>query len=139
MSSKPVAGGGAWRAVVGTVAAGSPAGNQPSGPPVGLWELVLAAGSLDRRCVSRSAAFADDAEGDRSGDFGALAAGAGSEVAVLEPVGVALEAHEGNATLNYRSVLARELTVEDAELYRRPGHRRRLRRVSAASEGLESV
>ena len=38
--------------------------------------------------------------------------------------------HEGNATLNYRSVLARELTAEDAELYRRPGHRRR----SATSE-----
>ena len=29
--------------------------------------------------------------------------------------------HQGNATLNYRSVLARELTVEDAEIYRRPG------------------
>jgi hypothetical protein len=33
----------------------------------------------------------------------------------------------------------RELTVEDAELYRRPGHRRRLRRVGAAGEGPESV
>ena len=43
--------------------------------------------------------------------------------------------HQGNATLNYRSVLARELTAEDAEIYRRPGHRRRLRRVSAAGEG----
>ena len=47
--------------------------------------------------------------------------------------------HEGNATLNYRSVLAWELTVEDAEIYRRPGHRRRLRRVSAAGEEPESV
>ena len=47
--------------------------------------------------------------------------------------------HQGNATLNYRSVLARELTVEDAELYRRPGHRRRLRRLRAAGGGPESV
>ena len=47
--------------------------------------------------------------------------------------------HEGNATLNYRSVLARELTVEDAELYRRPGHRRRSRRVGPAGEGSISV
>ncbi len=47
--------------------------------------------------------------------------------------------HRGNATLNYRSVLARELTVQDAELYRRPGHRRRLRRVGAAGEGPDSV
>ncbi len=57
-----------------------------------------------------------------------------------EPVAVlAVGDHQGNATLNYRSVLARELTVEDAELYRRPGHRRRLRRVSEAREGPESV
>ena len=47
--------------------------------------------------------------------------------------------HQGNATLNYRSVLAREVTVEDAELYRRPGHRRRLRRLRAAGEGPEGV
>jgi hypothetical protein len=47
--------------------------------------------------------------------------------------------HEGNATLNYRSVLAREVTAGDAELYRRPGHRRRLRRVGSAGEGPESV
>ena len=54
-------------------------------------------------------------------------------------VAVAVDLHEGNATLNYRSVLARELTVEDAELYCRPGHRRRVRRVSAGGEGPESV
>jgi hypothetical protein len=51
----------------------------------------------------------------------------------------ARQLHQGNATLNYRSVLARELTAEDAEIYRRPGHRRRLRRSSAAGEGAESV
>ena len=58
----------------------------------------------------------------------------GESVAVL-----AFGDHQGNATLNYRSVLAREVTVEDAELYRRPGHRRRLRRVSRDGEGPESV
>ena len=47
--------------------------------------------------------------------------------------------HERNATLNYRSVLARVLTVEDAELYRRPGHRRRARRGKRAGEAAESV
>ena len=72
--------------------------------------------------MRRSAALGEGAEGDWSGDFGALAAGAGAEVAVFEAVAVAFEAHQGNATLNYRSVLVRELTVEDAELYRRPGH-----------------
>ena len=68
-----------------------------------------------------------------------MSGGAGVEVFAAEAVAVAFEAHEGNATLNYRSVLARELTVEDAELYRRPGHRRRLRRVSAAGEEPENV
>ena len=58
----------------------------------------------------------------------------GESVALL-----AVGDHRGNATLNYRGVLARELTAEDAEIYRRPGHRRRLRRVSAAGEGPESV
>jgi hypothetical protein len=34
-----------------------------------------------------------------------------------EPVAVlAFGDHEGNATLNYRSVLARELTAKDAEV-----------------------
>jgi hypothetical protein len=57
-----------------------------------------------------------------------------------EPVAVlTVGDHQGNATLNYRSVLAWELTAEDAELYRRSGYRRRLRRVSAAGEGPESV
>ena len=57
-----------------------------------------------------------------------------------EPVAVlAFGDHQGNATLNYRSVLVREVAVEDAELYRRPGHRRRLRRVSATGEGPDSV
>jgi hypothetical protein len=31
------------------------------------------------------------------------------------------------------------VTVDDAELYRRPGHRRRLRRVSTVGEGSKSV
>ena len=43
-------------------------------------------------------------------------------------VAVTVDLHQGNSTLSYRSVLARELIVEDAELCRRPGHRRRLRR-----------
>ena len=47
--------------------------------------------------------------------------------------------HGRNATLNYRRVLARELTVEDAELYRRPGHRRRARRVKPDGEAAENV
>ena len=89
--------------------------------------------------MSRSAALGEVAEGDRSARFGAAAAGLGSEVAVFEPVAVAFEGHQGNATLNYRSVLVREVAVEDAELYRRPGHRRRLRRVSATGEGPDSV
>jgi hypothetical protein len=60
--------------------------------------------------------------------------GLGEAVAVLS-----VGDHQGNATLNYRSVLVRELTVVDAEIYRRPGHRRRSRRVSAGDEGPESV
>lgn len=57
-----------------------------------------------------------------------------------EPVAVlAVGVHERNATLNYRRVLARELTVEDAELYRRPGHRRRARRVKPDGEAAENV
>ena len=60
--------------------------------------------------------------------------GLGEAVAVL-----AVGDHERNATLNYRSVLVRELTVEDAEIYRRPGHRRRSRRVSAGDESPNSV
>jgi len=57
-----------------------------------------------------------------------------------EPVAVlAVGDHERNATLNYRSVLARELTAEDAELYRRPGHRRRSRRPRLGGDGAESV
>lgn len=56
-----------------------------------------------------------------------------------EPVALlAVSDHERNATLNYRGVLARDVTVEEAELYRRPGHRRRLRRASW-QEGPESV
>ena len=46
----------------------------------------------------------------------------GGRVAAFEAVAVALEVHRGNATLNYRGVLARELTAEDAEIYRsQPG------------------
>jgi len=61
------------------------------------------------------------------------------DVFAAESVAVALERHERNATLNYRRVLARELTVEDAELYRRPGHRRRARRVKPGDEAAEGV
>jgi hypothetical protein len=49
------------------------------------------------------------------------------------------DAHQGNATLNYRSVLVRELTVEDAEIYRRSGHRRRSRRESVGGKRPENV
>ena len=41
-----------------------------------------------------SAALGEGAEGDGSGDFGGLAAGAGSDVAVLESVAVALEGED---------------------------------------------
>jgi hypothetical protein len=44
---------------------------------------------VDRRVVRRSAALGEVAEMEGLGDFGALAAGAGSEVAVLESVAVA--------------------------------------------------
>jgi hypothetical protein len=91
------------------------------------------------RVVRRLEALGEGSEGYGSSDFAVFGGGSDAEFAVFEPVGVAFEGHQGNATLNYRSVLARELTVEDAELYRRPGHRRRLRRVSAAGEGPESV
>lgn len=71
--------------------------------------------------MRRSKALGEHAATVWSPDFGALRGRRGAEVLVLEPVGIAFEAHQGNATLNYRSVLAREVTVEDAELYRRPG------------------
>ena len=54
-------------------------------------------------------------------------------------VAVAVDLHEGNAGLNYRSVLAREVSGEEAELYRRPGHRRRLRRVRPGDAAGDSV
>jgi hypothetical protein len=93
----------------------------------------------DRRVVRPCAAVGEVTEGDRSADLGGFGPDASVEVFAAQAVAVAFERHQGNATLNYRSVLARELTAEDAEIYRRPGHRRRLRRVSAAGEGLESV
>ena len=43
------------------------------------------------------------------------------------------------AALNYRGVLARVLSREDAELYRTPDHRRRSRRVQSSDEGDDSV
>jgi hypothetical protein len=48
--------------------------------------------AVNRRVVGCSAAFGEVAEGYGSPGFDALAAGAGSEVAVLEPVAVAFEA-----------------------------------------------
>jgi hypothetical protein len=49
---------------------------------------------MDRRVVGRSKGLGEGAEGDRSGDFGAVSAGAGPEVAVLEAVAVAFEAED---------------------------------------------
>jgi hypothetical protein len=89
-------------------------------------------GSGDRRAVRRSEALGGAIEGDRSGRFCRLGGRAGAEVVVFEAVAVALEAHRGNATLNYRSVLVREPGPDEAELYRRPDHRLRRRRVSSA-------
>jgi hypothetical protein len=48
----------------------------------------------DRRVVSRSAVLVEVAEGYRSAGFGGAAAELGSEVAVLEPVGIAFEAED---------------------------------------------
>src|SRR5947209_20290087 len=48
----------------------------------------------ERRVVSGSAALGDVAEGYRSGGFGGPAADLRSEVAVLEPVGIAFEAED---------------------------------------------
>jgi hypothetical protein len=64
--------------------------------------------------------------------------GAG-EVAVFEAVAVAFESHQGNAGLNYRSVLRCEAGPADAELYRGPRHRRRSRRVQRAGESDQNV
>ena len=49
---------------------------------------------VDRRVVRRSAGLGVVAEGDGSADFGGLAGGAGSEVAVFEAVAVAFEAED---------------------------------------------
>src|SRR5665811_1326717 len=48
----------------------------------------------DRRVVSRSVALGEGAEGYRSAGLDALAAGAGSEVTILEAVGIAFEAED---------------------------------------------
>ncbi|MGH8300561.1 MAG: hypothetical protein ACRET5_03745, partial [Steroidobacteraceae bacterium] len=53
---------------------------------------------------------------------GARRRGAGQD---RERATVPARSQERNATLNYRSVLARELTVEDAWLYRKPSRHRR--------------
>jgi hypothetical protein len=58
--------------------------------------------------------------GSEGGKSGAVAAHA---------VAVTVDLHQGNAGLNYRSVLRCEAGPADAELYRRPQHRRRSRRV----------
>jgi transposase len=47
--------------------------------------------------------------------------------------------HRGNAGLSYRSVLAFEVGSDDAELYRRPDHRRGRRRPSGGQTGVEGV
>ena len=47
-----------------------------------------------RRVVSPCAALGEVVEGYGSGDFGAVLAGAGTEVAVFEPVGIAFEAED---------------------------------------------
>jgi hypothetical protein len=51
----------------------------------------------------------------------------------------ALDLHQGNVTLNYRGVLVREVSVLDAELYRRAANRRRSRRVGPSDEADDSV
>src|ERR1035441_561570 len=88
-----------------------------------------------RGVVRRCAALGQGAAGDWSANFGESRARAGGEVFAAQAVTVAFERHEGNAGLNYRSVLAREVSGEEAELYRRPGHRRRLRRVRPGEPG----
>ena len=50
--------------------------------------------AVDRGAVRRSEALGEVAAGFGSGDFGGLATGARTEVAVLEPVAVALEAED---------------------------------------------
>jgi hypothetical protein len=47
--------------------------------------------------------------------------------------------HQGNAGLNYRSVLVCEVSAADAELYRTPGHRRRSRRPRPSGGRAKSV
>jgi hypothetical protein len=97
---------------------------------------------LLRGCLSRVDAGPAGAEHTRRETeecLGGGAGGSGVEVFAAEAVAVAFEAHQGNATLNYRSVLVRELTVEDAEIYRRSGHRRRSRRESVGGKRPENV
>jgi hypothetical protein len=48
-------------------------------------------------------------------------------------------AHERNATLNYRSVLARELTAEDAPMYLQTRQQRRSRRPTTDGGATQSV
>jgi hypothetical protein len=55
----------------------------------------------------------------------------------LDPVADA--AHERNATLNYRGVLARELTAKDARLYLQARQYRRSRRPTPEDEAPDSV
>jgi hypothetical protein len=64
---------------------------------------------------------------------------AAAEVAAAQAVAVAFERHQGDARLSYRSILVREVRLEDAALYLVPQHRRRLRRVVVPPEEADDV
>jgi len=57
----------------------------------------------------------------------------------LQRVPVPRGAHERNATLNYRSVLARELTAKEAQLYLQARQQRRSRRPPTDGGAPKSV
>jgi hypothetical protein len=80
--------------------------------------------------------------GELGSDTGAVVVAVGGVELTADGVRVdvlAVRAHERNAALNYRSVLARELTVEDAPVYLQTRQARRSRRPRLGDGAPENV
>ena len=124
------------RAIMGSRAQGDLRG-RPDTPSERILTGLTAARAWCGRCATRRPRPRDH----RPAAVGARA-GVRSRPEIRRPGdldALANAAHERNATLNYRSVLARELTAKDARLYLMARQVRRSRRPTSDGGGANSV